>query len=239
MILNSKIVRIDLNGVNCYLANGADGYILFDTGGHIVVDKEFTDRRDLLLKKINEAGCNEHNLRLIVLTHGDCDHAHNADFLRDYFHTKIAMHDGDREMVEHPTLTLWMNSFKYRSLAFKFIFRLMRKTIQRVTQNTIDDFKPFSPDISLTDGFSLSPFGLDATIMHMPGHTSGSIAILTNNGDLIVGDTLTNMKKPSPSPNADDFDMLYKSIDRLRHQQIKIIYPGHGEPFEYSEYKSN
>ncbi len=237
--MDSRIIRIDLNGVNSYLAKGADGYILFDTGGHLVMDKHFTDRRELLLRKIKEAGCSEHDLRLIVLTHGDSDHTHNAAFLRDYFHTTIAMHDGDREMVEQPTLTLWMKSFKYRSLAFRFIFRLMRKTIQRVTQDILEDFKPFSPDISLTDGFSLSPYGLDATIMHLPGHTKGSIAILTKNGDLIAGDTLANMKKPSPSPNADDFNLLYKSIDRLRQQQIKVVYPGHGEPLPFGEYISN
>jgi hydroxyacylglutathione hydrolase len=100
----SEIRRIDLNGVNSYLVKCANNFLLFDTGGHMAMDRQFSNRRDLLLKELEAAGCTEDNLELIVLTHGDNDHSCNAAYLRERFKTKIAINGCDRELVENPTL---------------------------------------------------------------------------------------------------------------------------------------
>lgn len=71
----------------------------------------------------------------------------------------------------------------------------------------------------------------------MPGHTHGSIGILTEDGNLIAGDTLANMKKPSPALNAVDFSKLTESINRLKSMNIKNVYPGHGKPFKVEDMK--
>ena len=84
----SQIIRIDLNGVNSYLAKYENGFILFDTGGHIVMDQQFTNRRELLLQGLEKAGCTADSLKLIVLTHGDNDHSCNAAYLREHFNTQ-------------------------------------------------------------------------------------------------------------------------------------------------------
>lgn len=230
-----KIIRIALNGVNCYLLKGASGFVLVDTGGHLVMDKQFTNRRDLLLKELDAVGSTENKLNLIVLTHGDNDHACNAKYLRERYGVKIALHKDDLSLVEKPALQEWMNSFQYRSLAYRLIFRLLGKTITKVMQKTIEDFESFTPDILLGDGFDLSAYGVDATIIHMPGHTLGSIAIFTKDGNLIAGDTFTNNNKPTTAPNAIDFKQLSASIQKLRDYAIGTVYPGHGEPFEYKK----
>ncbi len=229
--MGANILRIDLGGVNCYLVKGEQGFILFDTGGHIVTDKQFSDRRELLEKELNAAGCTTNDLKLIVLTHGDNDHAHNASYLRKMYNAKIAMHEGDRELVESPTIQKWLKSFNYRSLIYKLVFIILRKTITTVTQKTLDDFEPFTPDIFLKDGDSLSPYGLDANVFHVPGHTDGSIAIFTSSGELIVGDTLTNTDKPGKAPNAFNFKQLNDSLLKLKNLPIKAVYPGHGASF--------
>ena len=231
----SQMIRIDLGGVNCYLVKCKDGFILFDTGGHLVMDKQFANRCEQLRKELDAADCTENNLKLIVLTHGDNDHARNASYVREHYKTKIAMHAGDRELVEKPSLQEWMKSFNYRSFLYKLVFRFMHKTILKVTQKTLDDFTAFSPDILLEDGFSLSAYGLDAKIIHLPGHTKGSIAILTNTGDLIAGDIFANLKKPAPALNADNFEQLSASIKKLKNLPIKMVYPGHGSPFHFEE----
>lgn len=228
-----RMIQIDLGGVNCYLARGKCGFILFDTGGHIVTDREFTNRRELLIKELESLGCTEHNLGLIVLTHGDNDHACNAAYLRKRFKTKIAMHDGDRELVENPTLHKMMESFQYDSAELQQVFLQYRQVITTATQKALDDFERFSPDIILKDGFDFSPYGFDATVIHMPGHTPGSIAVLTKSGDLIAGDTLANTEKPAPARNASDFGQLSASIRKLQNYTIKSVYPGHGNPFPF------
>lgn len=231
----TDMIRIDLNGVNCYLAKSEEGFILFDTGGHIVMDKQFTNRREDLRKELEAAGCTEHNLHLIVLTHGDYDHAGNAAYLRMRYGAKIAMHGDDRELVENPTLPKWMESFQYHSLVYRLVFWLLNKTITKVTQKAIDDFEPFTPNVLLNDGFDLSSYGLDATVIHVPGHTKGSIAILTKSGELIAGDTFSNHKRPSKAENAIDFKQLSMSVKKLRNFTIKTVYPGHGNPFAFEK----
>ena len=229
----SEVIRIDLNGVNSYLARCENGFILFDTGGHIVMDQQFTNRRALLLKELETAGCTEINLNLIVLTHGDNDHSCNAAYLRERFKTKIAMHDGDRELVENPTLQKWMKGYQYNAVELQQMFLQYKDIITKVTQKTLNEFERFSPDILFEDGFNLSPYGLDAVVIHIPGHTQGSIAILTKDGDLIAGDTFVNDGKPGPAPNATDFAQLAGSVNRLKAMPVKTVYPGHGDPFQF------
>ncbi|MGB8452802.1 MAG: MBL fold metallo-hydrolase [Anaerocolumna sp.] len=117
--MKREIIRINLGAVNCYLGKSDDGFILFDTGGHTVMDKSFTNRRDLLQKELDKAGCNSRNLHLVVLTHGDNDHVCNAAFVRDKYNAKIAIHPGDRKLVENPDINSYISSFHYSSLFYK------------------------------------------------------------------------------------------------------------------------
>jgi len=231
----SEIIRIDLNGVNSYLAKCEVGFILFDTGGHIVMDQQFTNRRELLLKELEAAGCTGSKLKLIVLTHGDNDHSCNAAYLREHFNTKIAMHDGDRELVENPTMRQYMESYQYRAVELQQMFLQYKDVITMVTQKILDGFEMVSPDVLVEDGFDLSPYGLDAAVIHVPGHTKGSIAVLTKDGDLICGDTFTNNGNPGSAPNAINFPQLDDSINKLKSVTIKTVYPGHGNPFVFKE----
>ena len=89
----SLLLPYRLGSVNCYLIQTATGYILIDTG--------CSNKRADLEKEIESVGCKPGNLKLIVLTHGDFDHAGNAACLRKKFGTKIAMHYDDSGMVEH------------------------------------------------------------------------------------------------------------------------------------------
>lgn len=231
--MNQEIVRIDLVGVNCYLCKTRSGFVLFDTGGHMVMDKQFSNRRDILEKELDKAGCGSSNLQLIVLTHGDYDHAGNAAYIRDKYNAKIAMHPADRKLVENPGIDDFMNSFRYKLLIYRAVFRIMRKTIYKVSLQTLADFDKFTPDIFIDDRFCLSDYGFDAEILHLPGHTAGSIVILTKDGELIAGDTFANFQKPDIAPNAVDFGLLKASLGKLRSYQIQTVYPGHGSPFQY------
>ena len=57
---------------------------------------------------------------------------------------------------------------------------------------------PLKPDLILEDGQSLAAWGLDARVIHLPGHTPGSIAFLTAEGDLVAGDVFANRRRPRP-----------------------------------------
>ncbi|HWT73867.1 MAG TPA: MBL fold metallo-hydrolase [Mobilitalea sp.] len=232
--MKQEIIRINLNGVNCYLVKTEESFVLIDTAGPITMDKGYNNRREELEKQLDKNGCIPGKLKAIVLTHGDVDHVANAAYLRDKYHTIIAMHKEDTDLVERLTLDKMMESFRYRSLILKVIFAVMNKTIRRISAKTLANFEAFAPDLLLKEDDSLSSYGIAARIIHLPGHTAGSIAIMTEEGDLIAGDIVTNMKKPGPALNASDFKQLFKSISKLKSLNIKMIYPGHGEPFEAS-----
>lgn len=234
---NNTVIPIDLVGVNSYLIAAEHGYVLVDTGGHLIMDKPFDNRRKKLMEALSAVGCTKGELRLILLTHGDNDHVANAAYIRKEFDAPIAMHPGDLKLVENPTLETLMGSFQYQSVLFKLAFHLMKKKIEGIMKKTLEDFENFTPDILLSDGMDLEEYGLEGTVIHLPGHTAGSIALLLEDGSLIAGDTFVNNQKPAAAPNAVDFSNLFRSIDSLRDRGIKTVYPGHGHPFVFSDYK--
>lgn len=195
--MKQEIIQIDLGGVNCYLLKSDNGFILIDSGGHLIMDKEFSNRLNLLEQELENNGCTPENIKLILLTHGDNDHVCNAAYLRDKYKTKIALHKADCYLVAHLNINDFMHSFHYRSIIFKIVFLLMRNTILNVSIKTVEDFSAFTPDILIDDNFCLSDFGFDGEVIHVPGHTPGSVVILTKDNDFQMLLTLIYWMKAS------------------------------------------
>lgn len=235
--MENNIIRLDLQGVNAYLITTRQGFVLFDTGGHLVMDREFCSRSALLTELLALHGCTLGNLKLILLSHGDHDHVANAALLKSRFNAPIALHHNDLPFVQSPTLELMMESFQFESRMMKFIFQVMKKTIRRVTDQTLTDFTPFTPDIFIDEKFDISEYGIDGRILLLPGHTRGSVGLLLDDGSLLAGDTLANTVSPSLAPNAVDFALLKKSVSKLSGLKVETVYPGHGKPFLFSRLK--
>jgi hydroxyacylglutathione hydrolase len=87
------------------------------------------------------------------------------------------------------------------------------------------------PDLSIEDGYDLSEYGFDAQVLSIPGHSKGSIGILTASGDLFCGDLFINMDKPALNDIIDDSAAANASVERLKSLKIHTVYPGHGKPF--------
>jgi hydroxyacylglutathione hydrolase len=208
------VVRIGLGGVNCYLLEAAGGFVLVDTGT--------PEKRQALEARLTKAGCARGRLQLIVLTHGDYDHAGNAAVLRERYGAPIAMHAGDSPRVERGD---WRLGFKPKPDRFSFVFKEVSRLIR------VGDFEVFEPDIHLEDGQSLTGFGLDAVVLHVPGHTSGSLGILVGETELVCGDLLDGVGRPSFHFFIDDMAAARDSLERLRRLGVETVYPGHGKPF--------
>jgi glyoxylase-like metal-dependent hydrolase (beta-lactamase superfamily II) len=103
----------------------------------------------------------------------------------------------------------------------------------------LSSYEKFIPDMYLVDNQDLSTYGLDATIVHVPGHSKGSICVLTADGDLFCGDLLVNTDTPAMNSLIDDSAEMGASVERLKTLQIKTVYPGHGKPFQMQEFIEN
>jgi hydroxyacylglutathione hydrolase len=204
--------------VNCYLIETSDGFILIDTA--------LSSRRDELEEELVKAGCTPGKLRLILLTHGHLDHIGNCAYLRDKYGCKVVMHVGDTPMAELGDM------FYDRNILLQMVFKLVTSILRLgVTK--------FKPDILLEDGENLSPYGFDAKVIHLPGHSRGSIGTLTPDGTLFCGDLLDNTEKPSLNKLADNKEEMKASLKKLLDLEIKTVYPGHGEPFTMTQFKAN
>lgn len=220
--MQTKIHTINFGGVNCYLLQSESNYILIDNG--------YPSKWSYLEKELQKAGCNSGNLLLVVLTHGDHDHAGNSVSLKARYGVKIAMHSDDSVMVEKGDMN-WNR--KNKPDKFSLMFRLM--STMSIFFNP-GEFKTFLPDLYIDESFSFSPYQVDAKVIHIPGHSKGSIAILTSDGSLICGDFLYNLfGKPSQEfcDNLADFNT---SVEKLKSLKISTFYPGHGKPFTIQQF---
>ena len=203
--------------VNAYLVKADDGFILIDTG--------FRSNRKQLDQALSDAGSRPGDLKLIVVTHGDPDHSSNAAYLRETYGAKIAMHKAEAAAVEQGDMFL--------SRGRPSLGRRMLKPLVALFQLRKRD--RFTPDLYFEDGDHLTEYGLDATILHVPGHSAGSIAVLTTDGVFLSGDFLENRTRPSVATIIDDAEALKAGFERVKKMNIRIVYPGHGKPFTLDE----
>jgi hydroxyacylglutathione hydrolase len=208
-----------LGSVNCYLIETATGYVLIDTG--------CSNKRTGIEKELESAGCQPGNLKLIVITHGDFDHTGNAAYLRKKFGTKTAMHYDDSGMVERG------NMFWNRKKG-NILIRTMAPILFKFGKS-----ERFKPDVDVEDGDDLSEYGFDAEVLHIPGHSKGSIGILTGCGNLFCGDLFENTDKPNLNSIMDDLAAANASFEKLKKLNIKTVYPGHGKPFPMELFMKN
>jgi hydroxyacylglutathione hydrolase len=225
-----EIRAIDLGFVNCFLIKTEAGFFLIDTGMAV--------HRGRLEQELDEAGCWPDRLRLIILTHADADHVGNAVYLRATYRSRIAMHELDAQVVADGERQVGsMRRKKVRGFVMKAMFGAMRffLALPFVRAGMAARFVPFRPDVLLSEGQSLREFGLDATVLHLPGHTPGSIGIVTAGKDVFVGDLLRSDRRPLLSPLGEDFEEMATQARRLAVMRLNTAYPGHGKAFRMSD----
>jgi hydroxyacylglutathione hydrolase len=71
--------------------------------------------------------------------------------------------------------------------------------------------------------------GLDAYIMHTPGHTSGSVSVIVDDEIALVGDAMFGVFKGSVfPPYAENADEMVRSWGKLLGSHCRIFIPSHG-----------
>lgn len=216
-----EIKIISQGGVNCYLIKTGQGFFLIDTG--------FSKNRAEIEADLKYHGCAPGDLKLIILTHGDFDHAGNAAYLRQKYGVKIALHPADVGMVENGDL--------FYSRKANLFMKSMGKLLLVLLKVSLKEADRFTPDLKVEDGFDLSSYGLEAKLVHVPGHSQGSIGILTATGDFFCGDLLENKKRPAKGALIPDKAGFKNSIQKISQLKIGTVYPGHGAPFRFNDFK--
>jgi hydroxyacylglutathione hydrolase len=201
------IVRVDgLLVSNAYLAETSDGLVLVDTG--------MPGSAARVVACVEEIGRALADVRIIVLTHADLDHMGSAAELKDLTGASVAVHAGDAAVLEGGP-----RPRKGKGGASR-LFRLATGVVNA---------RPVSPDMVLEDGDEIAGM----RVIHTPGHTPGSIALLRGSvlfsGDTLLGDSEGNLRPPRPAM-ATDIDAATASAASLEALDWHLLLPGHGEP---------
>lgn len=216
----TRVIPIPIMGkrmINAYLLVGRRP-VLVDTGtpgnGHRISDA------------VAAQGIDPADVSLIVLTHGHIDHFGSAAELHRLTGAPIAGHAAD--------LAPYSQGRVLRPyLATGPLGRLFARTTMPYEQA-----EPFSPHVLVQGAMPLHDYGLDGRVVPTPGHTPGSISVLTGSGDLIAGDLVGtsllgwSARRPANPPFHDDPLRNLRSLEEALALQPARLYVGHGGPLE-------
>lgn len=188
--------------------------MIHQDGNAILVDTSRTKYREKLLNI-----CKKANVILIVLTHGHVDHIQNAAYLSNQLNIPIAMHREDYELTKDNTL----QPLLAHNIFGKLILAISHRSFEQ------DEIEPFEPSVFLQEGDSLAPYGIDAMVVGLSGHTKGSIGLNVWGENFIVGDALMNMLYPAKSMLYGDLEEMEKSANKISESRARIIHFGHGK----------
>ena len=207
-----KVVTIPLKIVSAYALVEGDKAVLVDTGvpGSELQIVEALQAEDVPIT----------NVKLIVITHAHADHTGSAERLREMSGAPVAIQKADAHYVESGTNAAVVPATFLGRLVAVFSEKMNAKMQVR-----------FKPDIVFEEALSLAEYGFAARIIPTPGHTSGSVSVITNDGDAIIGDSVARQfmvgGKPSFPIFATDKEKVIASLKAILAENPRRIYSGH------------
>lgn len=168
-------------------------------------------------------GVDPAEVALIVLTHGHADHAGGGAEVRDLTGAPVALHPADAPMAARG------RNDPLRATG----------PAGRALRPMVDvAFPAFRADLALDAPLDLRPYGVAGRVEPLPGHTPGSVVVLLDSGDAVVGDLVRGgfaggVLRPSfPLEHyyAEDRAAVRAALTAVLDLGVDRLFVGHGGP---------
>jgi len=205
-----RIIRILSGRSNVFLVTNGTKNILVDTGCG------FEWR--LLLLRLNKLTV--YHIDCLILTHSHFDHAGNATRIRKIFKTPVIIHSKEARNLASGLSPVPAGTFGWSKVIVKMLSGI---------GPLIGRYRSCRNDINVDSIYEMDDFGINAYIMHTPGHTAGSVSVIIDNEIAIVGDTMFGIFPGSAFPPfAEDQRQLVNSWGKLLDTGCSLFLPSHG-----------
>ena len=200
---------------------GARITVLIEDGRALLVDTGLQGSLLPITGGLKDLGLTLDHIDTVVITHAHPDHCGGLGELVEGTEIKVAAHRLDADVISG-TVTP-PNPLRNELLA---------KMAEPVLPKLMGD--PVPVDLPLEDG-DIIPFGAEVRVVHLPGHTAGSIALyLPTKRVIIVGDALQYRFSLKLSPPAEGVtqhpDEALRSLEKLLDLDFDIICFSHFPP---------
>jgi glyoxylase-like metal-dependent hydrolase (beta-lactamase superfamily II) len=188
-----------------------NAYVLLLDDGVLLVDTGMPGNAARVLAAVERLGRRPGDVRHIVLTHWHPDHMGSAAELRRLTGARVAIHELDAQVL----------AGRVRPAKGRRTMGLLLRVFR---------VAPLVADMTLRSGDVID--GLE--VVHVPGHTAGSIALrradgVVLSGDALLGDRRGRLRQPDPGLSLDP-DQASASAAALRSLGPRLLLPGHGAP---------
>jgi glyoxylase-like metal-dependent hydrolase (beta-lactamase superfamily II) len=204
--------RIVLPGVNVYLIQSGERYMLVDTGRRI--------SRKLVVQKLNELGVSPNRVSVILLTHTHFDHAGGACMLKKLSGAQLMVHRSEALNLKRGYSSIprgTRRKSKIISVVGKLFFPYL------------GFFPGVEADILVDKELDLHEMGFPAKVYHVGGHTKGSMIVVLDDGQAIVGDNMLGVGGPKRFPPfANDVEGVKQCWALLDELGVVTMWPAHG-----------
>jgi len=192
-------------------------------------------------KGLEGTGSKIEDIDRIYITHGHIDHFGMARRLSEISGAKIFVHSNDKHKVQVPFEVLFERDFPLVMTYFKEA-GVHADGLDGYYQSLKDLYAAFAEPIeagveTLSDGEIVDCGARKLKVIHLPGHTSGTVGFYDDEGLLFAGDHLLAEITPNPllelSARArngyQSLKSYLSSLKVTKKLDISLALPGHGK----------
>lgn len=212
-------------------------YAVVDGGRVTLIDSGLTGDAAQIFDDLAAIGITAEQVEAVVLTHGHGDHAGGAEQVRTTAGAHVHVHTADANMAggRLPLKNIAKAPLMLRHTSREFLgamrFFVGHGMLRPAAVKVVDEF----------DDGAVLPVPGAPRVVHVPGHTRGSSALLLEaRGVVFTGDALVTLDcysglrgpRLSARVSNDDTTQAMASLDALAGLRARVVLPGHGDPFD-------